>query len=123
MHMAITDLTITEEREKCVDFSTPFLNLGMGVLFKKPSRAPPTLFAFLSTFHIAVWIYLAAIYIFVSVLFFILGRLSPTEWNNPFPCIDDPHELHNQFTINNSFWFTMGAIMQQGSEIAPMLVE
>ena len=120
--MAITDLTITEEREMCVDFSTAFWNLGMSILYQKPKKAPATMFSFLSPFQSQVWLNLVAIYAFVSVLFYLLGRISPAEWNNPYPCIDDPDELVNQFTISNSFWFTMGAIMQQGSEIAPMWV-
>ncbi|KAJ8681242.1 hypothetical protein QAD02_017029, partial [Eretmocerus hayati] len=119
MDLAITDLTITEERERCVDFSTPFWNLGMGILYKKPTKEPPTYLSFLLPFHLRVWMFLAGIYVLVSVLFFVLGRLSPGEWNNPYPCIEEPSELHNQFTLANSFWFTMGAIMQQGSEIAP----
>ncbi|XP_067619829.1 glutamate receptor ionotropic, kainate 2-like isoform X8 [Eurosta solidaginis] len=72
--LAITDLTITSERQEIIDFSIPFMNLG---------------------------------------------RLSPTEWDNPYPCIAEPEELENQFTLNNSFWFTTGAFLQQGSEIAP----
>ncbi|XP_011500631.1 PREDICTED: glutamate receptor ionotropic, kainate 3-like, partial [Ceratosolen solmsi marchali] len=120
MQMAITDLTITEERELCVDFSTAFWNLGMSILYKKPMKAPRTHFSFLATFHSYVWIYLALIFIFVSLLFFVLGRVSPAEWNNTYPCIEEPNELQNQFTITNSFWFTIGAIMQQGSEIAPI---
>lgn len=49
-----------------------------------------------------------------------MGRLCPAEWNNPYPCIEEPEELDNQFTFKNAFWFAIGAIMQQGSEIAPM---
>lgn len=120
--MAITDLTITEERERCVDFSTAFLNLGISILYEKPKKAPPTPFSFLSPFNTEVWLYLAGTYVVVSILFWFLGRLSPTEWNNPYPCIEEPTKLLNQFTLNNSFWFTGGAIMQQGSEIAPMWV-
>ncbi|XP_016838483.1 glutamate receptor ionotropic, kainate 3 isoform X1 [Nasonia vitripennis] len=122
MDMAITDLTITEERAACVDFSTAFWNLGMSILYKKPKKAPPTLFSFLSPFDMWVWIGLVGIYALVSLLFWVLGRLSPAEWTNPNPCIEEPTELQNQFTLNNSFWFTLGAIMQQGSEIAPISV-
>ena len=120
MQMAITDLTITEERELCVDFSTAFWNLGMSILYKKPMKAPATLFSFLSTFDSKVWLNLAAVFILVSLVFYVLGRMSPAEWTNPYPCIEEPREYHSQFTLSNSFWFTIGALMQQGSEIAPM---
>lgn len=34
-----------------------------------------------------VWYCLGAAYFTVSTFFFILGRLSPGEWDNPYPCI------------------------------------
>ncbi|XP_014479803.1 PREDICTED: glutamate receptor ionotropic, kainate 2-like isoform X2 [Dinoponera quadriceps] len=118
--LAITDLTITSERETAVDFTMPFMNLGISILYKKPTRAPPSLFSFLSPFSNDVWLYLIGAYIVVSLLLFIIGRLCPAEWNNPYPCIEDAEELENQFTFKNAFWFAIGSIMQQGSEIAPI---
>nr|QGW50274.1 gustatory receptor 19 [Chouioia cunea] len=120
MDMAITDLTITENRAKCIQFSTAFWNLGMSILYKKPQKAEARWYSFFLPFSNRVWMYLGLVWIFTSILFFVLGRLSPSEWTNPFPCIDEPDELHNQLTIDNAFWFTAGAIMQQGSEIAPI---
>ncbi|VVD05444.1 unnamed protein product [Leptidea sinapis] len=67
-----------------------------------------------------VWGWLAGAYVGVSVLLFILGRLAPEEWQNPYPCIAEPETLDNQFTLANSFWFTLGSVLTQGSEIAPM---
>ncbi|XP_032677546.1 glutamate receptor ionotropic, kainate 2-like isoform X2 [Odontomachus brunneus] len=118
--LAITDLTITSERESAVDFTMPFMNLGISILYRKPTRAPPSLFSFLSPFSNGVWLYLIGVYIIVSLLLFIIGRLCPAEWNNPYPCIEDAEELENQFTFKNAFWFAIGSIMQQGSEIAPI---
>ncbi|XP_011185912.1 glutamate receptor ionotropic, kainate 2 isoform X1 [Zeugodacus cucurbitae] len=117
--LAITDLTITSEREEIIDFSIPFMNLGIAILYTKPQKSPANYFSFLDPFSREVWIYLGLVYIGISLCFFILGRLSPTEWDNPYPCIEEPEELENQFTLNNSFWFTTGAFLQQGSEIAP----
>lgn len=47
-------------------------------------------------------------------------RISPAEWTNPYPCIEEPEALENQFSLINSFWFTVGSLMQQGSDVAPM---
>ncbi|XP_029035815.1 glutamate receptor ionotropic, kainate 2-like isoform X2 [Osmia bicornis bicornis] len=118
--LAITDLTITSEREAAVDFTMPFMNLGISILYRKPMKTPPSLFSFLSPFSAGVWWYLIGAYILVSVALFVVGRLCPAEWNNPYPCIEEPEELENQFTFKNSLWFTIGSIMQQGSEIAPI---
>lgn len=118
--LAITDLTITSERESAVDFTMPFMNLGISILYRKPTKTPPSLFSFLSPFSVGVWLYLIGALVLVSIMLFISGRLCPAEWTNPYPCIEEPEELENQFTIKNSFWFTIGAIMQQGSELAPI---
>ena len=59
-------------------------------------------------------------YVFVSLVLFVLARFSPYEWDNPYPCIEEPEELENQFSLANSFWFTIGSLMQQGSDVAPI---
>ncbi|XP_046435177.1 glutamate receptor ionotropic, kainate 2-like [Neodiprion fabricii] len=118
--LAITDLTITADRQEAVDFTMPFMNLGISILFRKPTPMGSSLFSFLMPFSKEVWMYLLGTYLVVSLLFFVAGRLCPAEWNNPYPCIEEPEELENQFSLKNAFWFTIGAIMQQGSEIAPI---
>ncbi|KAJ8910751.1 hypothetical protein NQ315_017208 [Exocentrus adspersus] len=120
--LAITDLTITSERETAVDFTMPFMNLGISILYKKPEPVPPSLLMFVSPFSVSVWVMLGVSYFVVSITIFVMGRLSPREWQNPFPCVEEPEYLINQFTIRNSLWFTIGALMQQGSELAPIAI-
>ncbi|KAK7863959.1 hypothetical protein R5R35_000076 [Gryllus longicercus] len=120
--LAITDLTITAERESAVDFTMPFMSTGISILYKAPTKAPPKLFSFMDPFSIDVWIVMFFAYIGVSLLLFLMGRICPYEWTNPYPCIDDPDELINQFSFKNSLWFTIGSLMQQGSDIAPIAV-
>ncbi|VEN63255.1 unnamed protein product [Callosobruchus maculatus] len=120
--LAITDLTVTSERETAVDFTMPFMNLGISILYKKPEPVPPSLFMFVSPFSAMVWIMLGVSYFIVSICIFIMGRLAPAEWQNPYPCVEEPEFLVNQFSIRNALWFTMGALMQQGSELAPISI-
>ncbi|KAH8323007.1 hypothetical protein KR074_002938, partial [Drosophila pseudoananassae] len=117
--MGITDLTMTSERESGVDFTIPFMSLGIGILFRKPMKEPPKLFSFMSPFSGEVWLWLGLAYMGVSISMFVLGRLSPAEWDNPYPCIEEPTELENQFSFANCLWFSVGALLQQGSELAP----
>ncbi|XP_064213917.1 glutamate receptor ionotropic, kainate 2-like isoform X1 [Tribolium castaneum] len=118
--LAITDLTITAEREEAVDFTSPFMNLGISILAKKPGNAPPSFFSFADPFALDTWIMLALAYIAVSVSFFVLGRICPDEWTNPYPCVEEPEFLINQFSLSNSFWYAVGSLMQQGTELAPI---
>ncbi|KAJ8970835.1 hypothetical protein NQ317_000708 [Molorchus minor] len=120
--LAIADLTITSEREKAVDFTMPFMNLGISILYKQPEPVPPSLFMFTSPFSILVWTMLAISYFLVSLAFFVMGRLTPSEWQNPYPCVEEPDYLINQFSMRNSLWFTIGALMQQGTELAPISI-
>lgn len=120
--MAIADLTITSGRQSAVDFTLPFMNLGISILFKKPEETPPELFSFLKPFSVEVWLYMATAFLGVSLLLYVISRLSPYEWVSGHPCDDDPEELENQFSLGNCLWFSLGSIMQQGSDLAPRCV-
>lgn len=117
--LAIVDLTITSQREEAVDFTLPFMNTGISILFKKPTNKVTTLFSFLSPFSVDVWVYVLCAYSGVSLILFIVGRISPYEWTNPYPCRQEDQVMHNSFSLPNSFWFTIGSLMQQGSDLAP----
>ncbi|XP_063622101.1 glutamate receptor ionotropic, kainate 2-like [Cydia splendana] len=119
MDFAITDLTITAERERQVDFTTPFMNLGISIVYKKPRAPDPKLFAFMLPFSTGVWFCLGVAYVGTSLVLFVVGRLCPDEWQNPYPCVEEPQALENQFTLANALWFNLGAVLLQGSEIAP----
>ncbi|KAI1288492.1 Glutamate receptor ionotropic, kainate 3 [Halotydeus destructor] len=116
--VAVADLTITQSREKAVDFTLPFMNTGVSILFTKP-KVETSLFGFLSPFTIKVWVYLLLCTALISAIFFVVGRLSPYEWSNPYPCREDEPILKNECSVKNSFWFTVGSLMQQGSDLAP----
>ncbi|XP_064086752.1 glutamate receptor ionotropic, kainate 2-like isoform X1 [Macrobrachium nipponense] len=120
--LGIVDFTITYEREEAVDFSMPFMNLGISIIYKKAQKKPPNLFSFTSPFSGDVWIYMATAYLGVSVLLFILARMVPEEWDNPYPCIEEPEELENSFTLLNCLWFIIGTFLCQGGDIAPKAV-
>ena len=109
-------MTITYSREEVIDFTKPFWNLGITILFRKPMAPPAELFKFLSPFTPELWAYVLAVYIVVSVMMFVIARLTPFEWDNPYPCDVHNDTLENQFSIMNSLWFTIGALMQQGME-------
>ena len=117
--LAVADLTITSKREGAVDFTHPFMNTGISILFKKPTKKVTSLFSFLSPFSYFVWMNVLCAYIGVSSILFVVGRLSPYEWENPHPCRQEEQVLENSFSLSNSFWFTIGSLMQQASDLTP----
>ncbi|KAL5108133.1 Glutamate receptor ionotropic kainate 2 [Taenia crassiceps] len=117
--LAVAMLTISYERERVIDFTTPFMNLGISIIFKKPEEKKPDLLSFLRPLSPAVWGYVLIAYVGVSMALFFVARFSPYEWTNPHPCNVDSQLLKNNFNMLNSLWFTIGSLMQQGSDILP----
>ena len=120
--LAVTALTINYVREQVIDFTKPFMNLGISILFKRPIRESPGLFSFLNPLAVEIWVYVVAAYVLVSLMMYVLARFSPYEWYNPHPCNPDYTVMENIFTLSNSFWFAVGTLMQQGSDINPRAV-
>ncbi|CAH0555475.1 unnamed protein product [Brassicogethes aeneus] len=118
-HLAICDLTINHMRREVVDFSMPFMTLGISILHKKQAKKEVNMFAFLDPFSISVWIYTATLYLAVSVILYFVARMAPGDWENPHPCDENPEELENIWDIKNCLWLTMGSIMTQGCDILP----
>ncbi|XP_072316309.1 glutamate receptor ionotropic, kainate 5 isoform X1 [Eucyclogobius newberryi] len=118
--LAVASFTITSEREKVIDFSKPFMTLGISILYRVQMGRKPGYFSFLDPFSPAVWLFMLLAYLAVSCVLFLAARLSPYEWYNPHPCLRERRDmLENQYTLGNSLWFPVGGFMQQGSEIMP----
>jgi ionotropic glutamate receptor len=120
--LAIVDLTITKERQSAVDFTHPFMTLGIAIMYKKPKLEEAELYSFLMPFSKEVWLSMWSAYVGISLTLWIISRLSPLEWKNPHPCFDNPddRDLENEIhSIGASLWFTIGSLMQQGSDLAP----
>jgi len=45
--IALAPLTITSDRERVVDFTKPFMNLGISIMIKKPEKQKPGVFSFM----------------------------------------------------------------------------
>ncbi|XP_055926378.1 glutamate receptor ionotropic, kainate 2-like isoform X2 [Argiope bruennichi] len=120
--IAVADLSITFDRESAVDFTMPFMNLGISILFKKPAKKNPPLFSFFQPLSIEVWFYMATAYLGITLYLFILARLSPYEWIYPSPQRPDSNVVENRFTLTNSLWFMMGSLMRRGCDFLPRAI-
>ncbi|XP_061557751.1 glutamate receptor 1-like isoform X1 [Phycodurus eques] len=145
--VAVAPLTITLVREQVIDFTKPFMSLGISIMIKKPTKSKPGVFSFLDPLAYEIWMCIVFAYIGVSVVLFLVSRFSPYEWKKseeedeveedeappttskhvaglPLPaCHKDKEkespEHTNDFGIFNSLWFSLGAFMQQGCDISP----
>ncbi|XP_054261553.1 glutamate receptor ionotropic, kainate 2 isoform X2 [Macrosteles quadrilineatus] len=183
--LAVASMTINYARESVIDFTKPFMNLGIGILFKASESMPNRLFSFMNPLAVEIWFYMLGAYVLVSLTIWVVARFSPYEWYSPTVCdecalwelehgqemvcehdlvhghgydhvsdhdhdydhLDHDHDHHdhhnhhghdhdhhhededqivasllvveNDFTLANSFWFTIGTLMQQGSDLNP----
>uniref|UniRef100_A0A4W5QD24 Glutamate receptor, ionotropic, AMPA 1b n=1 Tax=Hucho hucho TaxID=62062 RepID=A0A4W5QD24_9TELE len=140
--VAVAPLTITLVREEVIDFSKPFMSLGISIMIKKPTKSKPGVFSFLDPLAYEIWMCIVFAYIGVSVVLFLVSRFSPYEWQgDDSDGEEEPgqsqsqqgqnqgqgqgqgqgqNEGHtNEFGIFNSLWFSLGAFMQQGCDISP----
>lgn len=114
-------------------------------MMKKPVKHVPNIFSFLEPLSREVWLCVVFSFIAVSVVLFIVSRFSSSEWHlltpedqqyyrlfqhrYPDPTAT-PHGtpqanapiLINDFSILNCFWFSVGALLQQGSNLTPRWV-
>ncbi|XP_008325855.1 glutamate receptor 1a isoform X4 [Cynoglossus semilaevis] len=145
--VAVAPLTITLVREEVIDFSKPFMSLGISIMIKKPTKSKPGVFSFLDPLAYEIWMCIVFAYIGVSVVLFLVSRFSPYEWHSEdyeegaepqsptqaaasngvqqsqSPAQQNQNqqtpEQTNEFGIFNSLWFSLGAFMQQGCDISP----
>ncbi|KAM9470297.1 glutamate receptor 1a isoform 2-T2 [Clarias gariepinus] len=138
--VAVAPLTITLVREEVIDFSKPFMSLGISIMIKKPTKSKPGVFSFLDPLAYEIWMCIVFAYIGVSVVLFLVSRFSPYEWHaddyeengeastnqagtltgqNAQNQAQQNQEQSNEFGIFNSLWFSLGAFMQQGCDISP----
>ncbi|XP_061775247.1 glutamate receptor 4a isoform X2 [Nerophis ophidion] len=122
--IAVAPLTITLVREEVIDFSKPFMSLGISIMIKKPQKSKPGVFSFLDPLAYEIWMCIVFAYIGVSVVLFLVSRFSPYEWHAEEPEegtteLGPADQPPNEFGIFNSLWFSLGAFMQQGCDISP----
>ncbi|CAF0794953.1 unnamed protein product [Rotaria sp. Silwood1] len=114
--LAIAPLTITSQRENAVDFSKPWMNLGISILIGEQEKRKPGVFSFMEPLSKEIWMCITFAYIGVSVILFLVSRFSPYEWSMKN---EETLQLSNKFSILNTLFFALAAFMQQGVDFIP----
>ncbi|XP_063715988.1 glutamate receptor 2-like [Symsagittifera roscoffensis] len=138
--VALAPLTITSMRLKVVDFTKPYMTLGISIMMQKPQSRNDDLFSFLQPLHTEIWLCCILAYFSVSVVLFLVSRLSACHGNelelHPVTHDDNrvasseiypsPSSLSSScassqepYGIFNCLWFSLGSFMQQGGDICP----
>lgn len=72
--MGICDLTITQARKTVVDFTVPFMQLGISILAYEKSTELKKWYSYLDPFTPTVWIYIMISVFIVAINFLLLSR-------------------------------------------------
>ncbi|WKX93524.1 hypothetical protein Q1695_011082 [Nippostrongylus brasiliensis] len=122
--VSISAVTITYSRVEVVDFTLPFMHLGISILLAraKDDSEKSSMFTFLEPLSLSVWLSLIGAYLSVSFIMYLLARFSPYEWYDIEKIDERDRSIENQknqFSVLNSLWFAVGSLMQQGSDVIP----
>ncbi|XP_041420570.1 glutamate receptor ionotropic, kainate 2 isoform X3 [Xenopus laevis] len=71
--LAVAPLAITYVREQVIDFTKPFMTLGIGILYRKPNGTNPGVFSFLNPLSPDIWMYILLAYLGVSCVLFVIA--------------------------------------------------
>ncbi|XP_039277718.1 glutamate receptor ionotropic, kainate 2 isoform X3 [Nilaparvata lugens] len=119
--LAVGSMTINYARESVIDFTKPFMNLGISILFKVPTDKESRFFTFLDPLALEIWLLAFVAFVSVCLCLYAISRFSPYEWYNPKPWKgkDDPRLMVNTFSLSNSVWFITGTLLRQGAGLNP----
>ena len=135
--MAVAPFTVNFRRAEVVDFTKPFLSLGISILFKIPADHQPDLFSFLNPLSVEIWFWILMSIIGVTVGMYIAARITPYEWNLNFSCCtahqphpaadysdpeDVPIQLSNNYSFYNTVWYVLSTMLKGGCDFGPRAV-
>ena len=109
--MAGAPVTITEEREKVLDFSVPFMYNTEDLIMKKPSSGNKAVdsLQFMTPFENVVWVCTLATLVIISVAIFVLNYYSPEAGEG----------TSEKISFLDSMWFALACMLQQGGDNTP----
>ncbi|EEC19130.1 EAA5, putative, partial [Ixodes scapularis] len=117
--LAMADLTITEQRERVVDFTLPFMSTGLAIVTKKgePMR-PGGIWSFFLPLTREVWVYVILATTCTIFVMYIGARLSFREWT----LVEDGKGeecMENRFNLFNCFLFVVTTLLHQRITLDP----
>ena len=73
--MALAPMTISQSRTNVIDFSKPFMDLGLGILMRIPSKPEVNIFGFVDPLSREVWFSAFAIMAFIAFISLIIDKV------------------------------------------------
>ena len=112
--IAIAPLTISSERQRVVDFTKPYMDVGVSIMMRIQEKEK-NMFSFLIPLQTDIWMCIILSYISVSVVYFVVSRISLRAWLRPEERANQDEDF--KYTLSNCFFLTLGAVLQRGEDM------
>ena len=73
--MALAPMTISQSRKNVIDFSKSYLDLGLGILMRIPSKPDVNIFGFVDPLSREVWLTAFAIMVFIAFISLVIDKV------------------------------------------------
>lgn len=117
--IAAGPLTVTEERERHVDFTFSFMSGGVKLLLKNPYFVQHYIFRLTYPFGIEVWFINLIVFLLVALLLFLFNYFDPYEWQAAAERGETFEENGKNFNLKNSLWFCTTTMFLQSYDNSP----
>lgn len=124
-HLALASFTISSERQKVIDFTQPYLDLGLTVLVKAINDKEDV-FRFMHPFKTELWLMIGISAILVGVFLWFFSTFSPFGFYGR--CVQIAHhkvpreylKRRNTLRLSNSIWSTIAYLGQSAGSLHPV---
>ncbi|KAF7635064.1 hypothetical protein Mgra_00005505 [Meloidogyne graminicola] len=141
--MAVAPLTANFRRAEVVDFTKPFLSLGISIIFRIPEDFQPDIFSFLNPLSLEIWFCILLSIFGLTLGMYLVANITPYEWNLNFSCctahqpypaakfassscnganIPTKVELSNNYSFWNTLWYVLSTMLKGGCDFGPRAV-
>ncbi|KAL3075711.1 hypothetical protein niasHS_012541 [Heterodera schachtii] len=102
--MVMAPFTANFRRAEVVDFTKPFLSLGISILYRIPEDYQPDIFSFLNPLSLEIWLCILLSICGITFGMYLVANVTPYEWNLNFSCCTahQPHPAAQFSTVSGA---------------------
>ncbi|ESP03956.1 hypothetical protein LOTGIDRAFT_110568, partial [Lottia gigantea] len=113
--MSIGPISLTSEREEVIDFTTPIMEDGAGIILRKFEDIYGKIFRSFKPFTTNVWITIGCVLLGVGLVLGLVDKFSPFRGKTGEISVNGEKKT----SICDDIWIVYGSYMEQGAEFTP----
>ncbi|XP_078578483.1 glutamate receptor 2-like isoform X1 [Branchiostoma floridae x Branchiostoma japonicum] len=133
--VAAASFTISYEREQDIDFTKPYIDIGLTFVLSNQIEKEDRPFKFLDVFEPNLWLFILLSTLAVSFFISLVNKLSPSGYHGHFVQEEEPtllaeeekpaeikekkKEMIGMMSLNNALYFAVASLLFQGGDILP----